>query len=87
MKLYFAPGACSLSPHIVLREAGLPFSTVKVNTKTKEMDGGGDFRTVNSKGYVPALGLDDGTVLTEGPGDQVLADPRVREVYIGNKAQ
>ena len=75
MKLYYSPGACSLSPHIVLREAGLPFTAVKVSTKTKEFDGGGDFRTINEKGYVPALGLDDGSVLTEGPAIvQYLAD-------------
>ena len=75
MKLYFAPGACSLSPHIVLREAGLPFTAVKVNGKTKELEGGGDYRLVNPKGYVPALGLDDGGVLTEGPAIvQYIAD-------------
>lgn len=75
MKLYFAPGACSLSPHIALREAGLPFTAVKVNVTTKEMEGGGDYRTVNPKGYVPALGLDDGGVLTEGPAIvQYIAD-------------
>lgn len=75
MKLYLSPGACSLSPHIVLREAGLPFTQVKVSTKTKEMDGGADFRSVNPKGYVPALELDDGNVLTEGPAIvQYLAD-------------
>ena len=75
MKLYFAPGACSLSPHIVLREAGLPFTAVKVNGKTKELEGGGDYRAVNPKGYVPALGLDDGSVLTEGPAIvQYIAD-------------
>ena len=54
MKLYYSPGACSLSPHIVLNEAGLPFEKVKVDGKTKAMDGGGDFRTVNPLGYVPA---------------------------------
>lgn len=75
MKLYYAPGACSLSPHIVLREAGLSFNLVKVSTKTKEMEGGGDFRSINSKGYVPALELDEGGVLTEGPAIvQYLAD-------------
>lgn len=75
MKLYYAPGACSLSPHIVLREAGLAFTPVKVSTKTKEIDGGGDFRAINPKGYVPALVLDDGGVLTEGPAIvQYLAD-------------
>lgn len=67
MKLYLSPGACSLSPHIVLREAGLPFETVKVDLKTKAMEGGGTYTDVNGKGYVPALALDDGTVLTEGP--------------------
>lgn len=50
--LYYAPGACSLSPHIVLREAGLEFDLQKVSTKTKEMEGGGDFRTINPLGYV-----------------------------------
>ena len=75
MKLYFAPGACSLSPHIVLNEAGLPFEKIKVDTKTKSMDGGGDFKTVNPLGYVPALQLDDGTILTEGPAIvQYIAD-------------
>jgi glutathione S-transferase len=75
MKLYFSPGACSLSPHIVLREAGLPFTAMKVNNKTKELEGGGDYRSVNPKGYVPSLGLDDGSVLTEGPAIvQYLAD-------------
>ncbi len=75
MKLYFAPGACSLSPHIVLREAGLPFETMKVSTKTKKMDDGGDFLQVNPKGYVPTLELDDGQRLTEGPAIvQYIAD-------------
>lgn len=75
MKLYFSPGACSLSPHIVLREAGYAFDLQKVSTKTKELEGGGDFRKVNPKGYVPALGLDDGQVLTEGAAIvQYLAD-------------
>jgi glutathione S-transferase len=66
MKLFYAPGACSLSPHIVLNEAGLSFDKVKVDTKSKAM-AGGDYRSVNPLGYVPALELDDGTVLTEGP--------------------
>jgi glutathione S-transferase len=75
MKLYFSPGACSLSPHIVLIEAGLPFEKVKVDSKTKTMDGGGDYKTVNPLGYVPALQLDDGTILTEGPAIvQYIAD-------------
>jgi glutathione S-transferase len=67
MKLYYAPGACSLSPHIALIEAGMPYDLVKVNTKTKQFDGGGDFLAVNAKGYVPVLELDDGQRLTEGP--------------------
>ena len=66
MKLYYVPGACSLSPHIVLNEAGLAFEKVKVDAKTKAMPGG-DYRSVNPLGYVPALELDDGSVLTEGP--------------------
>jgi len=75
MRLYFAPGACSLSPHIVSRELGLPVELKKVSTKDKTMEGGGDFRQINPKGYVPALELDDGAVLTEGPAIvQYLAD-------------
>lgn len=75
MKLYFSPGACSLSPHIVLHEAGLPFEKVRADTKTKIMDGGGDYKTVNPLGYVPALQLDDGTIITEGPAIvQYIAD-------------
>jgi glutathione S-transferase len=74
MQLFYAPGACSLSPHIVLKEAGLTFDVVKVDTKTKAM-AGGDYRAVNPLGYVPALELDDGTVLTEGPAIvQYIAD-------------
>ena len=65
MKLYYSPGTSSLLPHIVLVEAGLPFDTVKIDDHTKAMDGVGDYRDVNPLGYVPALQLDDGTVLTE----------------------
>jgi glutathione S-transferase len=75
MKLYYSPGACSLSPHIVAREAGLPIELQKVSTKDKTMEGGGDYWQVNGKGYVPALQLDDGSLLTEGPAIvQYLAD-------------
>lgn len=75
MKLYFSPGACSLAPHIVLFETGLPFTTEQVNLRTKITAGGADFTTVNPNGYVPALELRDGTVLTEGPAiTQFLAD-------------
>jgi glutathione S-transferase len=77
MKLYYSPGACSLSPHIVLREAGLPFELKKVNNKDKTVEGGGDFWKVNPRGYVPALELDNGQVLTEGPAIvQYLADQK-----------
>ena len=67
MKLYFSPGACSLSPHIVLREAGLEFATEKVSLADKKTENGADYTSVNPKGYVPALQLDNGQVLTEGP--------------------
>jgi glutathione S-transferase len=75
MKLYFSPGACSLSPHIVLLEAGLSFTTERVDLGKKLTASGADYRTINPKGYVPALALDDGSVLTEGPAIvQYLAD-------------
>src|SRR6266850_7699559 len=77
MKLYYAPGACSLSPHIVSREAGIAVDFKKVNLQEKVIDGGGDYRQVNGKGYVPALELDNGQVLTEGPAIvQYLADQK-----------
>ncbi|GLR79459.1 glutathione transferase GstA [Azospirillum oryzae] len=66
MKLYYKPGACSLSPHIVLREAGLPFDLIKVDLVTKTLTDGSDFRAVNPKGQVPTLALDEGGILTEG---------------------
>jgi glutathione S-transferase len=66
MKLYYMPGACSLSPHIALREAGIPFDLVKVDGKTKKTETGADFNAINPKSYVPVLELDDGRKLTEG---------------------
>jgi len=66
MKLYFSAGACSLSPHIALREAGVPFELVAVDLRSKRLPDGSDFRAINPKGYVPALQLDDGRLLTEG---------------------
>jgi len=75
MKLYHKPGACSLSPHIVLREAGLAFELERVDLASKKTGSGGDYLGVNPKGYVPALALDDGQLLTEGPAIvQYLAD-------------
>ena len=75
MKLFYAPGACSLSPHIVLRELGLPFALEAVDLQTKRTTSGANFTDINPKGYVPALQLDDGEVLTEGAAIvQYLAD-------------
>ncbi len=77
MKLYYSPGACSLSPHIVLRELSFAFELERVDTKAGRTEKGADYREVNAKGYVPALRLDDGQVLTEGPVVvQYLADLR-----------
>ena len=79
MKLYFSPGACSLAPHIALREAGLPFELVRVDTGAHKLKDGTDYYKINPKGYVPAIQLDDGQVMTEGAallqyiGDQVPA--------------
>ena len=77
MKLYFAPGACSLSPHIVLREAGQNPELIQVNLQEKKTKDGGDFTKINPKGQVPVLQTDDGDTLTEGP---------VIVQYIGDKA-
>jgi glutathione S-transferase len=77
MKLYYAPHACSLAPHIVLRELDLPFELIRVDNTTKRTANGEDFLAINPKGYVAALQLDDGQVLTEGPAIlQYLADLR-----------
>jgi glutathione S-transferase len=67
MKLYYTPGACSLSPHIVLLEAGLPYDLVKVDLRAKKLENGDDYLKVNPKGQVPALALDGGELVTEGP--------------------
>ena len=66
MKLYYAPHTCSLAPHIVLCELGLPFTLIRVNNQTKLTQDGRDFRDINPKGYVAALALADGTIITEG---------------------
>jgi glutathione S-transferase len=75
MKLYYSPSACSLSPHIVAREAGIDIALDKVDNATKKTASGKDFLSINPKGYVPVLELDNGEVLTEGPTIvQYLAD-------------
>ena len=77
MKLYFSPGACSLSPHIVLREAGLPFELERVSLKDKKTQSGVDYTTINPKGAVPALEIDGGVLLTEGAAIvQYIADQK-----------
>ena len=75
MKLYYSPGACSLSPHIALHEAGLKFEAIAAPTKTHKLPDGSDFYAVNPLGYVPFLVLDDGRTLREGPAIvQYIAD-------------
>lgn len=75
MKLYYSPGACSLSPHIALLEAGLPYDLIKVDLRAKKLENGDDYLKVNPKGQVPALQLDSGEVITEGPVIvQIIAD-------------
>jgi glutathione S-transferase len=77
MKLYFAPGTCSLSPHIALAECGLAFETERVDLRTKVTQSGADYRAINPKGSVPALELDNGEILTEGPAIvQYVADQK-----------
>ena len=92
MKLFYVPGVCSLSPHIVLREMGADFQLDKVDRKTKVAESGVDYNKLNPKSYVPALQLDDGTLLTEGAsilmyladqpgGEKVAPRPGSRERY------
>ena len=77
MKLYYSPGTCSLSPHIVAREAGIDLTLDKVDLATKKTSGGRDYLAINPKGYVPALELDDKRTITEGPAIvQYLADQK-----------
>jgi len=79
MKLYFSPGACSLAPHIVLREAKQPFTLEKVDTGTHKLADGSDYYAVNQKGQVPVLEMDGGGRLTEGPIiTQYIADKAAR---------
>lgn len=67
MKLFYSPGTCSLAPHIILHETGLPFDKVKVSLATHTLEDGSDYYQVNGRGQVPLLQLDDGSTLTEGP--------------------
>lgn len=67
MKLFYSPGVCSLSPHIIFRETKTPVTLVRTDIRAKQFDGGANFRDINPLGYVPALELEDGTLLTEGP--------------------
>ncbi|MFO1338197.1 MAG: glutathione transferase GstA [Burkholderiaceae bacterium] len=75
MKLYYAPGVCSLSPHIALREAGIPIELVKVDLGRHTLPDGSDYHRINPRGYVPVLAFDDGELLSEGPAIvQYIAD-------------
>ena len=83
MKLYYSPGVCSLAPHILAEEAGIPLNFEKVDLKTKRTESGRDYLQINPKGYVPALELEDGTVLTEGPAiDQYLGDLKPESLLV-----
>jgi glutathione S-transferase len=87
MKLYYSPGACSLSPHIALLEAGLPYELVKVDVRAKKLENGDDYWQVNPKGQVPALGLDSGELVTEGPVIvQMIADQAATKGLANNLA-
>lgn len=92
MQLYYAPGACSLASHIALQESGLPYQAVRVNLRDKKVSDGSDYNAINRKGYVPALKLSNGEVLTEGsallayigelqPARQLIAAPGTLENY------
>lgn len=92
MKLYYTPGSCSLSPHIVLRETGLDFSIERIDLRAKKTESGKDFLTINPKGQVPVLQLDNGDILTEGvaivqyladlkPDRNLIAPPKSLERY------
>ncbi len=92
MKLYYAPGACSVSPHIVLQESGLKYDVEKVNLAEGKTEGGADFKAINPKSQVPTLQLDDGSILTEGavivqyiadnaPNADLIAKPGTMERY------
>lgn len=88
MKLFYSPGACSLSPHIVLNELDLPYTVEKVDLKTHTTASGADFYTLNAKGYVPALQLDNGEVLTEGPAIvQYLAEQKPQANLLQRRAR
>ncbi|HEU0146383.1 MAG TPA: glutathione transferase GstA [Bradyrhizobium sp.] len=87
MKLYYSPGACSLSPHIALLEAGLPYELVEVDVRAKKLENGDDYWQVNPKGQVPALGLDSGELVTEGPVIvQMIADQAAAKGLANNLA-
>jgi glutathione S-transferase len=88
MELYFSPGACLLSPHIVLRETGADFEIEQVNNQEKKTKTGKDYWTINPKGQVPCLELDDGETLTEGPVIvQYVADQKARPASPELRAQ